>query len=173
MFSGKTSELVRQLRQFTPSVTRKFKHVIDTRYRTDAIVTHYGYAMSAMRVSTAAEITNRTHAFHEVVAIDEAHFFELDLIDAIQRLNRRGIHVIVTSLDRDSWGRPFRVAQMLQSLAQRPIVLVATCARCGGVADHTQRLTPIVDGNMVGGPESYEPRCRACWHPPEEAETEE
>ena len=42
------------------------------------------------------------------------------------------------------------------------------CGRCGREATYTQRLTPIIDGNIVGGPESYEPRCRQCWSPPPE-----
>ena len=86
----------------------------------------------------------------------------------IEALARRGLGVVLTSLDPDSWGRPFHVVERLRPIAGESVSLQATCARCDAVASRTQRLTPIVHGNMADGPENYEPRCPACWTPPPE-----
>lgn len=168
MFSGKTSELLRRLTHFSPSSTLVFKHVIDQRYQADAVVSHDGGARSAIQISSANTIGDHLRPGITVVAVDEAHFFDLDLVNVTRLLADRGYRVIITTLDRSSWGRVFPVAEQLYAMADEPVVLHAVCARCGAVADHTQRLTPIVDGNMVGGPESYEARCEKCWSPPPE-----
>ena len=101
-----------------------------------------------------------------MAAIDEAHFFDASLAAVVAGLAQRGVDVVVTSLQPDSWGRPFTVAERLLAIADEPMVTTATCARCGALADRTQRLTPIVDGQMVVKPSNYEPRCRSCWRPP-------
>ena len=191
MFSGKTTELLNKLSTHPRPSVLLFKHVIDLRYRADAVVSHLGRARAALRIALPAEILGYIRRGVEVVAVDEGHFFEAGLADVVHDLIARGMNVIITSLDVDSWGRPFTVTQRLRTLAldisqgrnphaiasrfakcqgraREPMVRHAVCARCGAVADRTQRLTPIVDGNMVGGPESYEARCQACWTPPPE-----
>ena len=107
------------------------------------------------------------------MAVDEGHFFDLVLVDVARDLAAQGKDVIITALDRDSWGRPFTVADRLTALADEPVLRSTVCAGCGSTADRTQRLTPIIDGNMVGGPESYEARCRSCWVRPPEPPPEE
>ncbi|MGB2986493.1 MAG: thymidine kinase [Phycisphaerae bacterium] len=168
MFSGKTTELLRRLADVAPDSVLVVKHKIDRRYRVDAAVSHTGQSWPAVAVASAHEVSAHIRSGIEVTGIDEAHFFDAALVDVVQAAAARGIDVIVTSLDRDSWGRPFPVTERLCSIADEPIVKRAVCARCGCVGDRTQRLTPIIDGNMVGGPESYEPRCLKCWHPPPE-----
>ena len=166
MFSGKTTDLLRRLDGCSPGSLLAFKHVIDNRYRGDAIVSHGGKAFPAEAITHAGEMLGCLCGGIELVAVDEGHFFDESLVDASRRVIGRGISVIITSLDRDSWGRRFPVAEQLRAIADEPIVRHAVCARCGATADRTQRLTPIIDGNMVGGPESYEPRCQRCWAPP-------
>ncbi len=90
----------------------------------------------------------------------------VSLCDVVSILAARGIDVIVAALQPDSWGRPFPVVTSLLERADHPILTTATCARCGRRAERTQRLTPIVNGQMVVGPENYEPRCCNCWRPP-------
>jgi thymidine kinase len=168
MFSGKTTELLRRLASCPAGTTLVFKHVIDRRYRTDAAVSHEGKSWPAVAITSAQEIAPHIGPATALVAVEEAHFFDDDIVTVAGALADRGICVILTALDCDSWGRPIPVAQTLLHVADEPIVTHAVCARCGAPAHHTQRLTPIVDGNLVGGPESYEPRCRTCWHPPPE-----
>lgn len=166
MFSGKTTELLRRLDCSPPGETAAFKHVADNRYRDDAIVSHGGKAHPAVGLDDAASIPGRVRDRTKLVAIDEGHFFGPSLAECSRALTGRGIDVAIALLDLDSWGRPFPVAAELAAMADEPILKHAVCARCGGIGERTQRLTPIIDGNMVGGAESYQPRCRACWTPP-------
>lgn len=168
MFSGKTTELLRRISDEPSETVAVFKHEIDRRYALDAIVSHAGLAHPAVAVSSADELSSVCGTNIKLAVIDEAHFFGEDLAPTVKRLIERQINVIIAALDRDSWGRQFRVVENLVGLAGNPLVKVATCARCGGIADRTQRLTPIIDGDMVGGTESFEPRCRRCWRPPPE-----
>ena len=169
MFSGKTTELLRRLDQLPQGSALVFKHIIDNRYDPDAVVSHAGKAIAAVRISSAAEIPAHVHDGITTVAVDEGHFFDGGLVDVAQALAARGVNVIVTSLDMDSWGRSFPVIEQLRKVSDDDDVLQTTCARCGARADHTQRRTPIVDGDLVGGPESYEARCQRCWIPPPES----
>ncbi len=168
MFSGKTTELLRLLAEHPSRSVLAFKHVSDQRYRSDAIVSHAGLARDAVPIASANELLNLAAGEDRVVGIDEAHFFDEQIVDAIRTLMERGCDVLVTALDRDSWGRSFRVVDRLVALANAPITKVAVCAQCGATAEHTQRTTPILGGDMVGGAESFEPRCAGCWHPPPE-----
>ena len=88
--------------------------------------------------------------------------------DVTAILAKRGLSVVITSLDPDSWGRPFDVVERLRPIAGETIPLQAACAQCAARATRTQRLTPIIGGNMADAPENYEPRCRDCWAPPPE-----
>ncbi|MCH7592528.1 MAG: thymidine kinase [Planctomycetes bacterium] len=168
MFSGKTTELLRRVASYDRAKVAAFKHAVDVRYSRNEIVSHAGKAYPACAVTSAGEILSRLAPGLELVAIDEAHFLDVDLVDVTGILARRGLAVVLTSLDPDSWGRPFEVLERLRPIAGESVFLQATCARCDAVASRTQRLTPIVGGNMADGPENYEPRCPACWTPPPE-----
>ncbi len=166
MFSGKTTELICRVEKYPADSVLAIKHAIDTRFERDAIISHGGRAIAATPVSSAKEMLNLVGAQTQVVAIDEGHFFDLELVGVIEALNDRGLNVMLTSLEPDSWGRPFPINEMLRKLAAECVLETAICARCGGVADRTQRLTPVVAGNMVVDPSQYEPRCRTCWRAP-------
>lgn len=166
MFSGKTTELITRVERYPAESVLAIKHAIDTRFGRHAIISHGGQSIRATPVRSAREIPPLVAAPTRVVAIDEGHFFELDLLDSIAELNGRGVDVVLTSLEPDSWGRPFPINDWLRERATECVTKSATCARCGGVADRTQRLTPVVAGNMVVDPSQYEPRCRACWQAP-------
>ncbi len=167
MFSGKTTELLRRVA--AAGSVQVFKHAMDDRYRRDAVVTHTGELTDAEVVRGADEIAAKVHAGTRLVAIDEAHFFEIELCTVIDTLRSRGVDLIVTALDRGSWGQRFPVVDRLLELADECVQKFAVCAQCGGRAEWTQRLTPIIEGRLVGGPEAYEPRCARCWHAPREA----
>lgn len=166
MFSGKTTDLLRRLESAGDCNVAAFKHAIDDRYQTHLIVTHGGKALAATSVDCARDIEAALPAGANIIGIDEAHFFDAGLFSVVGELVRAGKHVLVTALSTDSWGKPFPVVDRLVEMASESVSLTATCARCGDIATRTQRRTPIVNGDMVGGAESYEPRCRTCWAPP-------
>lgn len=168
MFGGKTEELLRRLRARRPDRVAAFKHRRDDRYSNEEIVSHGRDHYDAITVTRAAEILEHVRGDEELIGIDEGHFYDEQLPDVCCRLARGGADVLVTALDPDSWGRPFAVVERLKKIADKVQVVKATCARCGQPADRTQRCTPVVAGNIIGGPEAFEPRCAACWHAPPE-----
>jgi thymidine kinase len=170
MFSGKTTELLRRIDAQAPETVIAIKHVVDTRYSGAQIVSHAGKAHSAIAVHRSDDILAVVRPSTRIVAIDEAHFFDDDLLDTIATLADHGIDVVLTSLEPDSWGRPFPINHRLRSTGAEVVALFCFCARCGGRADRTQRLTPVVNGNMIVEPQNYEPRCEKCWKPPLDAE---
>jgi thymidine kinase len=169
MFSGKTRRLLELVRVEPPATVAVFKHARDVRYSQDRVVSHDRDSVPAVTVSGAEEIPVLVGEGVRLVAVDEGHFFDEALPAVCEMLSRRGISVVVTGLDRTSWGRPFAVMERLRAMAEELCVTAGTCGRCGQAARFTQRLTPIVDGNIVGGPEAFEPRCAECWSPPPEA----
>jgi len=101
-----------------------------------------------------------------VVAVDEAQFFDPEVVEVCRDLAERGVRVIVAGLDTDFRGEPFGPMPTLMAQAERVDKLQAICMICGNMASRTQRL---VDGKparyddpvvIVGASELYEARCR-------------
>jgi thymidine kinase len=168
MFSGKTDELIRRLRRATIArqQVQVFKPVIDDRYAVEKVTSHAGSAFDAMPISKSAEIMNRLDPSTTVVGVDEAQFFDDEIVLIVQKLADRGIRVLVAGLDTDFRGEPFGVMPVLMAIAERVDKLQAICMVCGEAACRTQRLVngkpaayndPII---IVGASEMYEARCR-------------
>ncbi len=168
MFCGKTDELLRRLRRaiIAKQKIQVFKPGFDIRYSTEKVTSHAGNEYDAFPLESISDIPTFLKDDVTLVAIDEAQFFEEEIIDVVQQLVDKGIRVIVAGLDMDFRGEPF--GQMPVLLAQAEIVdkLHAICMECGEEATRTQRL---VDGNpayyddpiiIVGASEMYEARCR-------------
>lgn len=167
MFSGKTTLLLRALADQDPRASLAFRHTIDDRYRTDAIVAHDGRCFPAHTIGHARDLHQWViDARIRLIAIDEVHFLDEALMAALERIVMTGVSVMMAGLDVDSWGHPFPHMVRLARFATHSVHCTAVCAQCGGVANRTQRRVPIVNGRLIGGPESYEARCTACWTPP-------
>jgi thymidine kinase len=167
MFSGKSEELMRRLRRAT--IARKrvqtFKPMIDDRYSADEIVSHNDSRMKSQALENAAGILPHLDSRTEVIGIDEANFFGLDLVPVVTQLADSGKQVIVAGLDTDYMGRPFAPMPELLSLAESITKTLAICVRCGNPAKHTQRLVESSDLIVVGASGMYEARCRRCFEP--------
>ncbi len=168
MFSGKTDELIRRLRRATIArqKVQVFKPQIDNRYAVEKVTSHAGSDYDAIPIQVAKEIPQRLDADTTVVGIDEAQFFDQEIIPIVQSLAGKGLRVIVAGLDTDFRGEPFGCMPVLMAVAERVDKLQAICMVCGEPASHTQRLVngqparyddPIV---IVGASEMYEARCR-------------
>jgi thymidine kinase len=171
MFSGKTARLIDRLAAAAGRglPTAAFKHVLDVRYDSCHLATHDGRRCEAVAVGDAGEIVQRS-AGADVIGIDEAQFFGAALITMCTTLRDLGRHVIVAGIDHDAWGHPFTPLPELKELADAVEVLHVPCRVCGRPARYSQRMVPVRDGNMVGGPAEYEPRCAACFQPLRDAE---
>ncbi len=170
MFSGKTEELIRRLRRalYARHSIQVFKHALDTRSELTEIRTHNGVLHEAVAVSTSKELLEKVEQTTDVVAIEEAQFFDEGIVDVCRRLADSGYEVIAAGLDMDFRGSPFGPMPVLLAEADEVVKLRAICARCGRDASRSQRL---IDGHpaptsaptiLVGAQESYEARCRHC-----------
>ena len=168
MFSGKTDELIRRLIRATiaKQKVQVFKPAIDIRYAVEKVTSHAGSNFDAMPIEKAADIRSKLEKDTTVVGIDEAQFFDEEVVCVADELASRGIRVIVAGLDTDFRGEPFGPMPLLMSRAEHVDKLHAICMVCGDEASRTQRLVngkparyddPVV---IVGASELYEARCR-------------
>jgi thymidine kinase len=168
MFSGKTDELIRRLIRATiaKQKVQVFKPAIDVRYAVEKVTSHAGSNFDAMPVEKAGDIRKKLEKDTTVVGIDEAQFFDPEIVQIADELATRGIRVLVAGLDTDFRGEPFGPMPLLMSRAEHVDKLHAICMVCGDEASRTQRLVngkparfddPVV---IVGASELYEARCR-------------
>ena len=168
MFSGKTDELIRRLIRATiaKQKVQVFKPAIDIRYAVEKVASHAGSTFDAIPVESAAEIRSRLDKDTTVVGIDEAQFFDPEVVIIARELAGRGVRVLIAGLDTDFRGEPFGSMPVLMSEAEDVSKLHAICMVCGDDASRTQRLVngkparhddPVV---IVGASELYEARCR-------------
>lgn len=176
MFSNKSGELLRlaEVHRIAGRRVGLFKHSLDDRYSgAGEIWTHSGVREECESVSSSAQITLLGSGL-DVVAIDEAQFFDPALIGRVRALVEGGATVIVAGLDRNFRGGPFGPMPELLALADDVIKLRAVCMRCRSLdATLTQRL---IEGRparrddpeiLIGAAESYEARCRRCHQVPD------
>ena len=175
MFCGKTEETIRRLRRATiaKQKVQVFKPRIDNRYSEKKVTSHAGLNYDALPIENAGDIPVHIKDDTTVVAIDEAQFFNDDIIQICQKLADDGIRVIVAGLDTDFRGEPFGPMPILMAKAEKVDKLHAICVICGEEASRTQRLVngkpanysdPVV---IVGASEMYEARCRKHHEVPE------
>jgi len=167
MFSGKSEELVRRLRRALIARQRiqVFKPLTDTRHQAEVLVTRDNRELAASSVSSVAELRQALDPGTEVVGIDEAQFFDLDLVDLVTELADRGVRVIVAGLDQDFQRRPFGPMPQILALAEFVDKMHAVCVQCGGLAHYSQRTAGGGEQVQVGDSEAYEARCRQCYEP--------
>lgn len=165
MFSGKTEELIRRLKRAKIANQRVeiFKPRVDTRYDDVKVVSHDANYILSTPVASSSELLELTDGVN-VVGVDEAQFFDAQLPEICQKLALRGIRVIVAGLDMDFRGKPFGPMPNLLAVAEYITKVHAICQHCGNLATHSYRLVTDGDTVVLGEKESYEPRCRTCYH---------
>lgn len=167
MFSGKTEELIRQVRRadIGRQKWQAFKPRIDARYSKDEVASHDQTRLIARPIGDAAEISEFLEPDTTVVAIDEGQFFGANIVDITTNLANAGKRVIIAGLDTDWKGRPFGPIPQLMAVAEVVRKQFAICMVCGQPATRTQRLVAAQDDILVGSTEAYEARCRAHFDP--------
>ena len=171
MFSGKSEELIRRVRRALIAKRRVqvFKSHLDERYAgLYHVSSHDGRSVQAIPVDSPEQIGRALLADTQVVAIDEAQFMPIGIVELATTLAASGRRVILAGTDTDFRGEPFGPMPQLLAVAEQVDKLHAICVLCGNPASRNQRL---IDGRparydsptiMVGGDESYEARCRSC-----------
>ncbi|PHI18251.1 thymidine kinase [Lewinellaceae bacterium SD302] len=164
MFSGKTEELIRRLKRarIAGQTIEVFKPKIDTRYADEKVVSHDENFFLAAPIAQSAAILKVADTVN-VVGIDEAQFFDLQLVDHVQELANRGKRVIIAGLDMDFRGIPFGPMPHLLAVAEYITKVHAICSHCGNLATHSYRLDDAQATVVLGEKDRYEARCRNCY----------
>ena len=165
MFSGKTEELIRRLKRakFARQKVEIFKPALDTRYSDVEVVSHDSNHITSTPIESSASILLLANDV-DVVGIDEAQFFDSELVEVCNELARRGVRVIIAGLDMDFRCQPFGPMPALMAVADSVTKVHAICVKCGNLAYVSHRL---VDGDkqvLLGEKMEYEPLCRECYY---------
>jgi thymidine kinase len=165
MFSGKTEELIRRLKraQFAKQKVEIFKPTVDTRYDDEMVVSHNKNEIRSTPVPAAENIRILAQGC-DVVGIDEAQFFDDEIITICNDLANSGIRVIVAGLDMDFKGNPFGPMPALMATAEYVTKVHAVCTRTGNLANYSFRKSEDKKLVMLGETEEYEPLSRAAYY---------
>jgi thymidine kinase len=165
MFSGKTEELIRRLKRarFAKQKVEIFKPQIDTRYSVEQVVSHDSNSIHSTPVTSSGNILLLVSDV-DVVGIDEAQFFDNNLVDVCNQLADQGIRVIVAGLDMDFKGKPFGPIPHIMACAEHVTKVHAICVKCGNLAQYSHRLSDTEKLVVLGETDIYEPLCRACFN---------
>ena len=164
MFSGKTEELIRRLKraQFARQKVEIFKPIVDTRYHEDMVVSHDANEIRSTPVPAAANIRLLADDC-DVVGIDEAQFFDDEIVTVCNDLANKGIRVVVAGLDMDFKGNPFGPMPALMATAEYVTKVHAVCTRTGNLANYSFRKADNDKLVLLGETGEYEPLSRAAF----------
>jgi thymidine kinase len=165
MFSGKTEELIRRLKraQFAKQKVEIFKPDIDVRYGGDRVVSHDANEILSTPVPTASNIPLLADGC-DVVGIDEAQFFDDEIVNVCNVLANKGVRVIVAGLDMDFKGNPFGPMPNLMATAEYVTKVHAVCTRTGNLAQFSYRKGNNDALVLLGEVNEYEPLSRAAFY---------
>lgn len=164
MFSGKTEELIRRLNRarIARQKVEIFKPRIDMRYDDENVVSHDESMIKSTPVQAASQILLLVQEV-DVVAVDEAQFFDNELTTVCNTLANEGMRVIVAGLDMDYLGNPFGPIPSLLASAEYVTKVHAICIECGNLAQYSYRTAQDDKLVLLGEKESYIPLCRRCY----------
>ena len=165
MFSGKTEELIRRLKraQFAKQRVEIFKPNIDVRYGEKKLVSHDSNEILSTSVPSASNIPQ--HAVGcDVIGIDEAQFFDDEIVSVCNTLANKGVRVIVAGLDMDFKGNPFGPMPNLMATAEYVTKVHAVCTRTGNLAQFSFRKGSNDDLVLLGEVNEYEPLSRCAFY---------
>ncbi|MGC6437849.1 MAG: thymidine kinase [Flavobacteriaceae bacterium] len=165
MFSGKTEELIRRLRRakFAKQKVEIFKPAIDIRYDENKVVSHDSNEIRSTPVPSASNIPLLADGC-DVIGIDEAQFFDDEIVSVCNDLANNGVRVIVAGLDMDFKGNPFGPMPNLMATAEYVTKVHAVCTRTGNLAQYSFRKANDEKLVLLGEVDEYEPLSRAAFY---------
>ena len=161
MFSGKTEELIRRLKraEFAKQKTLIFKPVTDVRYSESKVVSHDSNEILSKPIKSSKQIVQLSKDV-DVVALDEAQFFDDGIVDVCNELANSGKRVIIAGLDMDYKGNPFGPMPNLMAIAEFVTKVHAICTKTGNLANYSHRISKSKNLVLLGESEEYEPLSR-------------
>jgi len=164
MFAGKTTYLVEFAKTLPEGSFLVFKPDIDSRFATDACVTHDGLSLQSQNLKSSAPHFPKLTAKIKTVLLDELNFFNFEtLFPEIQKLLELNINIVGSGLLFDSQKKPFGATKRLSEMAHKFVELFAKCDGCGGKAN--QSYTKVIKTSQIalGAADSYGACCEKCW----------
>lgn len=164
MFSGKTEELIRRMKraQFAKQKVEIYKPAIDKRYDDEKVVSHDSNAIMSTPVESASSILLLATDV-DVVGIDEAQFFDEEIVAVCNKLANSGVRVIVAGLDMDYTGKPFGPMPFLMATAEYVTKVHAICVRTGKLAHFSHRIVANENQVLLGEKDAYVPLSREAY----------
>ena len=164
MFSGKTEELIRRIRraQFANLDVTIFKPTLDTRDKKNTVISHDDTTIDCKTIKRASEIYKLSKTCR-VVGIDEAQFFDDEIVEVCNTLANHGVRVIVAGLDMDFKGVPFKNMANLMATSEYVTKVHAICPKTGGLAQYSYRKTKSKKRILLGKGDEYMPLSRAAY----------
>ena len=164
MFSGKTEELIRRIRraQYANLDVTIFKPTLDTRDKKNTVVSHDETTIDCKTIKRSSEIYKLSKTCR-VVGIDEAQFFDDEIVEVCNNLANHGVRVIVAGLDMDYKGVPFKNMANLMATSEYVTKVHAICPKTGGLAQYSYRKAKSKKRILVGKSDEYMPLSRAAY----------
>ena len=147
------------------------KPSVDTRDGADIVRSRIGLSSTAQVITPEQNVAEeyRKAGKHDVIIADEAQFFTPAQIDQLRDLvDDEDLPVLCFGLRTDFLTHFFPGAQRLMELADSLMEIKTVCA-CGRKAtvnariDENGRIITQGDQVFLGGNDSYQAMCHACW----------
>jgi thymidine kinase len=164
MFSGKTEELIRRIKRakIANQNIKVFKPIIDSRSK-NFIESHDESKLECIEVMSSNEILEEVSNC-DVVAIDEAQFFDDQIVSVCNKIANSGIRVIIAGLDMDYLGNPFGPMPNLMAVSEYVTKVHAVCKKSGNIANYSYRKNKKKDIVVIGEKDKYEPLSRSVFY---------
>ena len=165
MFSGKTEELIRRLKrvEFANQKAVIFIPISDVRYSKSNVVSHDSNEIESIPVHNSKEIIKLAKGV-DVIALDEAQFFDENIVSVCNNLANDGKRVIIAGLDMDFEGNPFGPMPNLMAVAEFVTKVHAICTETGNLANFSHRTSKSKDLVFLGERNEYEPLSRSAFY---------
>ncbi len=164
MFSGKTEELIRRIKRarIANQKIKVFKPIVDSRSK-NFIESHDDSKLECIEVKSSNEILKNIENC-DVVAIDEAQFFDDLIVPVCNKIANNGIRVIIAGLDMDYLGNPFGPMPNLMAISEYVTKVHAVCKKSGNIANYSYRKNNKKDIVVIGEKDKYEPLSRSVFY---------
>ena len=157
MFSGKTEELIRRVKRakLAKQKIKIFKPKKDIRYAKKKVTSHDSNSIKSKPVSKSSQILKLAESF-EIIGIDEAQFFDDEIVNVCNQLANSGKRVVGAGLDTDYKGNPFGPMPNLLATAEYVTKVHAVCSKSGKMASYTHRIIDNDELIVLGDTKKYQ-----------------
>jgi len=165
MYSGKTTDLIKQWYQFTDCNKNVLviNYAEDKRYHSEMLSTHDKKTIPCTfcyKISDLLE--NGMVQWADVVLINEGQFFSDIYESVIEIVEKHNKYVYICGLDGDFRRNKFGRLLDLVPFCDKLTKLTANCVLCSLPALFSHRVT-AEEGQVVIGSDNYIPLCRSCY----------